>query len=103
MTGDFFKQPFLRRHIEILAPSDAEMQYVNEKIASELECGIVKSETLKSFIKIISRIREEEQIEADALGCTEFPLLLNDEVSLVPCLDTMQIQIQAIINEIISE
>lgn len=103
MTGDFFKQPFLRKHIEIVAPSDTEMQYVNEKIASELERGIVKSGTLESFVKIISRMREEEQIEAVVLGCTELPLLLNDEVSPVPCLDTMQIHIQAIINEIISE
>lgn len=100
MTEDFFKQPFSRRNIEIVVPSDAEMDYVNQKISSELEHGIIKEDTLESFTKIISRMQAEENIEAIVLGCTELPLLLNDKNSPVPCLDTMQIHIQDIINEI---
>lgn len=100
---DFFKQPFLRRGIQIVTPSDAEMDYVNQKITSELEHGVVRRETLEGFQKIILRMRAEEKIEAIVLGCTELPLLLNDEVSPVPCLDTMQIHIQDIISEILQE
>ncbi len=102
MTEDFFKAPFVRKEIKIIVPSETEMKYVNQKISLELEHGIVKEETLKGFIKIISRMQEEEKIEAIILGCTELPLLLNDKVSPVPCLDTMQIHIQDIIREIIS-
>ena len=102
MTEDFFKQPFLRKGINIVVPSDAEMEYVDQKISSELEHGIVKKETLECFKKIISRMQTEENIEAVILGCTELPLLLNDKVSPVPCLDTMQIHIQDIINEILN-
>ena len=58
-------------------------------------------ETLLSFQKVISRMKNEDGIEAIVLGCTELPLLLNDEVSSVPCLDTMQIHINAIINTIL--
>lgn len=101
MTENFFKQPFLRKNIKIIVPSDVEMDYINQKISSELEHGIVKEDTLKFFRKIISRMQTEEHIEAVILGCTELPLLLNDKVSPVPCLDTMQIHIQAIINEIV--
>lgn len=101
MTGDFFKQPFSRRNIEIVVPSDAEMEYVNQKISSELEHGIINKVTLESFTKIISRMKTEENIEAVILGCTELPLLLNDKNSPVPCLDTMQIHIRDIINEIL--
>lgn len=43
----------------------------------------------------------EEGIEAIILGCTELPLLLNDEVSPVPCLDTMKIHIQCLIDWIV--
>ncbi|MDE7400353.1 MAG: amino acid racemase [Oscillospiraceae bacterium] len=100
MTEDFFKQPFSRRNIEIVVPSDAEMGYVNQKISSELEHGIIKEDTLESFTKIISRMQTEENIEAIVLGCTELSLLLNDKNSPVPCLDTMQIHIRDIINEI---
>lgn len=101
MTEDFFKQPFSRRNIEIVIPSNAEMDYVNQKISSELEHGIIKEDTLESFTKIISRMQTEENIEAIVLGCTELPLLLNDRNSPVPCLDTMRIHIQDIINEIL--
>lgn len=103
MTEDFFKWPFLRKEINIVVPSDVEMEYVNQKISSELEHGIVKEETLECFKRIISRMQTEEHIEAVILGCTELPLLLNDQVSPVPCLDTMKIHIQDIIDEILSE
>lgn len=43
----------------------------------------------------------EEKIEAIILGCTELPLLLNDQVSPVSCLDTMQIHVRDIIDEIV--
>ena len=101
MTGDFFKRPFYSSDIEIIIPTVGEMEYINCKISSELELGIVKKETLESFQNIIKRMREEEGIEAIILGCTELPLLLNDEVSPVPCLDTMKIHIQHLIDWIV--
>lgn len=101
MTGEFFKQPFLDSGIEIVVPTTDEMEFVNQKIASELELGIVKEETLQDFQRIIMRMKNEEGIEAIILGCTELPLLLNDEVSPVPCLDTMKIHVEALIDRIV--
>ena len=101
MTEDFFKKPFYSSNIEIIIPTTEEMEYINCKISSELEFGIVREETLEGFQKIIKRMTEEESIEAIILGCTELPLLLNDEVSPVPCLDTMKIHIQHLIDWII--
>lgn len=101
MTDDFFKKPFYSSNIEIIIPTMKEMEYINCKISSELELGIVKKETLESFQKIIKRMAEEEGIEAVILGCTELPLLLSDEVSPVPCLDTMKIHIQHLIDLIV--
>jgi aspartate racemase len=48
-------------------------------------------------------MKDEEGIQAIVLGCTELPLLLNDEVSSVPCLDTMKIHIDSIINAILEQ
>lgn len=101
MREDFFKAPFIKSGIEIVVPSSAEMDYVNEKISSELELGIVKQETLTAFREIIERMKRDDKIEAVVLGCTELPLLLNDEVSPVPCLDTMKIHIAALVDEIL--
>lgn len=102
MTGDFYKKPFINAGIEIITPTAEEMDFVNYKIANELECGIVKEETLKDFQKIITRMKNEQGIEAIILGCTEIPLLLNDNVSPVPCLDTMKIHIDTLIDRILS-
>lgn len=102
MTGDFFKKPFLKKGIEVIHPINSEMEFINEKISTELELGIVKEETLAEFQKIILRMQEENGIQAIVLGCTELPLLLNDEVSPVPCLDTMQIHINSLVDEILN-
>ncbi len=101
MTGEFFKSPFVQNGIEVIVPTESEMELVNEKISTELELGIVKDETLTAFQQIITRMRDEDGIEAIVLGCTELPLLLNDEASPVSCLDTMQIHIQAIVETIL--
>ncbi|MCI8410639.1 MAG: amino acid racemase [Lachnospiraceae bacterium] len=101
MTGEFFKAPFVKNGIQVTIPTEREMQMINDKISTELELGIVKEETLLSFQKVISRMKDEDGIEAIVLGCTELPLLLNDEVSSVPCLDTMQIHISSIIKTIL--
>lgn len=101
MAGDFFKIPFQNSDIEIVIPNAEEMEFINKKISSELELGIVKEETLRSFQKIIERMKRENGIEAIILGCTELPLLLNDKVSPVPCLDTMKIHIQSLVDRIV--
>ena len=67
-----------------------------------MEKGIVKEETLQAFQNIIQRMVKENSIEAVILGCTELPLLLNDEVSPVPCLDTMQIHVRKLVDMILS-
>ena len=101
MQGEFFKKPFIESGIEIITPNESDMAVVNDKISSELELGIVKPETLALFQEIIKRMKTENGIEAIILGCTELPLILNDEVSPVPCLDTMQIHINALIDMIV--
>lgn len=100
-TEVFFRQAFLRRGMEIIVPPQEERDYVHQKISSELEHGVVKSETLGAFQTIISNLRSEARIDAVILGCTELPLLLNEDVSPVPCLDAMEIHIRAIIEEML--
>lgn len=102
MTGEFFKAPFEHSGIEVVVPSAEEMDFVNQKISTELELGIVKRSTLESFQQIIGHMKEEHEVEAVVLGCTELPLILNDAVSPVPCLDTMKIHIKTLIDMIVA-
>ena len=100
MTGEFYRKPFTDNGIEIIIPTGSEMQFINEKISTELELGIKRSDTLASLQKITARMKTENKAEAVILGCTELPLILDDSVSLLPCLDTMKIHIEAIVNAI---
>ena len=101
MDGEFFKKPFENNNIEVVIPNDEEKRFVNQKILQELELGIVKEETLSSFLKIVQRMKDENGIQAIVLGCTELPLLFKGVRTPVDCLDTMQIHIQTLINMIV--
>ena len=41
--------------------------------------------------------KNEHNIEAVVLGCTELPLLLNNDNCVLPCLDSVEIHIQKLI------
>lgn len=101
MEGSFFKTPFTEQGIQVITPHKNEMDYINEKIYKELEFAQIKEETQKRFIAIVRRMMEEDGIEAIILGCTELPLILNDEISPVPCLDTVKIHVKTLIEEIV--
>ncbi|MDE6352835.1 MAG: amino acid racemase [Muribaculaceae bacterium] len=101
MEEAFFKKPFREHGIEIVVPSKPEIDYISDKIYSELEFGVVKDSTRQRFQKIIAEMRARDGIEAVILGCTELPLILNDDNSPVPCLDTMKIHVQRIIETIL--
>ncbi len=101
MSRDFYKQPFVREGIRVVVPGPAEMAYIDEKITSELELGVIKPETLAEFQRIIDRMRRDDGIESIVLGCTELPLLLNDGNSPVPVLDTVAIHVAEIVDTIL--
>ena len=42
-------------------------------------------------------MRDRDGIEAVILGCTELPLLLNDNNCVLPCLDSVDIHIDKLI------
>lgn len=103
MERDFYKKPFLREGIEIIAPETAERKLIDDRIVSELEMGVVKNSTRQEFIEIINRLKSDGHADAVILGCTELPLILSDETSPIPCLDTVKIHSQALIEASLRE
>ncbi|SCK10096.1 aspartate racemase [Variovorax sp. HW608] len=100
MTNSFFKRPFEDAGIEVVVPEAEQIAYIQTKIETELEHGIVKDETRSRFIEIIEQMKAKGGIQQIILGCTELPLLLDDGASPVPCLDTMQIHVAALVKTI---
>lgn len=103
MERDFYKKPFLREGIEIIVPETAERKLIDDRIVSELEMGVVKNSTRQEFIEIINRLKSDGHADAVILGCTELPLILSDETSPIPCLDTVKIHSQALIEASLQE
>lgn len=97
MEQDFMKKDLLRAGIDVVIPNKEDRELIAKRIFEELEFGIVKESTLQEFNAIINEMQKEHQIEAIILGCTELPLLLNDENCPLPCLDSVAIHIDKLI------
>lgn len=97
MEQDFMKKDLRMAGIDVVVPDKADREMVAKKIFEELEFGVVKKSTLQEFNAIIAKMQNEHQIEAVVLGCTELPLILNDENCVLPCLDSVAIHIKKLI------
>jgi len=98
MEQDYMKKDIVRAGIEIYVPEEDDRKLIGKRIIEELEVGIVKESTLKEFSGIIDKMKKAYGIEAIILGCTELPMILNDDNSPVPCLDSVRIHINKIID-----
>lgn len=100
MNSTFFENPFKQAGIQIVVPSHNQIEYIQDRIEAELEHGIITKETEAGFVEIITDLRKQHDIEQIILGCTELPMLLNDSNSPVPCLDTVDIHVAALVEVI---
>lgn len=94
MEQDYMKKDFHKAGIEVVIPDEDDRKLVAKRILEELEIGVVKEQTLKELQGINQKMKEEQGIEAVILGCTELPIILNNENCPVPCLDSVEIHIQ---------
>lgn len=97
MVHDFFRRPFETAGIGVVVPGAEQIEFIQDRIAGELEHGVVTEETRAGLVAIIEEMVSEQGIEQVILGCTELPLILNDAVSPVPCLDTAEIHIETLV------
>jgi len=97
MEQDYMKKDLLQAGIDVIVPDKADREHVAKRIYEELELGIVKESTLQEFNEIIKKMQKTHEIEAIVLGCTELPLLLNNDNCVLPCLDSVAIHIEELI------
>lgn len=103
MEGEFYHRAFAEAGMELVTPSADDRRYVAGKISEELEFGILREDTRVGLASVVRRMRDAEGIQAVVLGCTELPLILNDGVTCVPCLDTISIHVTALIEAILAD
>ena len=78
-----------------LAGVEADQQYAPD----ELVIGVFREETRKRLLAIITSYDEDGVI----LGCTELPLILNQEDTDVPLLNTLELHAQAALDYALAE
>lgn len=98
MEQYYMKDDLIKAGIEVVIPDKPDRDLVAKRIYEELENGIVKESTLKEFNSIILKMKETKGVEAVILGCTELPLLLNDDNCPLPVLDSVDIHIKKLIS-----
>lgn len=97
MEQDFMKKDLRQAGIDVIVPDKTDRELIAKRIYEELELGIVKESTLQEFNEIIRKLKDNYEIEAVVLGCTELPLILNDANCLLPCLDSVGIHIKKLV------
>jgi aspartate racemase len=90
------------RGLEYLRPSAAERDETSRIIMDELVYGIFKPESVASFERVISRMKGDG-CDAVILGCTEIPLIISDENSALPTLDSTRLLAQAALHRAVHD
>ncbi len=101
MQQDFCRDKFDRRGIEIITPSEPDMDFMHEVIFSELCAGVFKDESRKRFQEIMASMAEAGA-EGIILGCTEIPLLVEQKHSSVKLYDTTELHALAAVDRALS-
>jgi aspartate racemase len=98
MNSDFYRHIFDKEYIKLVVPKEEEKEYIQEKLFSEIEFGIIKEETKANFLSIIDRIIKTDRVEGVILACTEMPLIIKPDDIDVAYIDTTQIHIASIVD-----
>jgi aspartate racemase len=94
VESDVYPQKLVAHGIAYERPDEPEREVINRIIMDELVCGIFRPEAVAEFQKIIARLATHG-CDAVVLGCTEIPLLMNDDNSPLPTLDSTRLLARA--------
>jgi aspartate racemase len=98
MQSDFYLRAFAASDMSIVVPSAESQQLIQERLFSEIELGIIKDSTREELLAIARRMVDRDAIEGIILGCTELPLILDQEsYDGIPFLNTTAIHVESIV------
>ena len=102
MTGPVYPGALGRRGIEWVIPDEADRRQVHDIIMDELCLGNFRDESREAYVRIIDRLKADG-CDAVALVCTEIPLLITEEVSPLPILDSTRLLAKAAVEVAIGD
>jgi len=76
MSEDFYKQILIDENIEVVVPSNNDMDIIHKVIYEELCLGKIDIRSKEKYIEIINKMND---IEGVILGCTEIGLIISQD------------------------
>ena len=102
MAGPVYPGALSRRGIKFAVPTETDRAVVNAIIFDELCLGTIRDQSRDAFVSVIGRLAADG-CHAVALVCTEIPLLISDEVSPLPILDSTRLLARAAVEVAMGE
>ena len=102
MTGPVYPGALSRRGIGWAVPDESDRKVVDDIIFGELCLGIFTQDARDTYVRVIDQLKAEG-CDAVALVCTEIPLLITQDVSPLPILDSTRLLAAAAVEVAIGE
>jgi aspartate racemase len=90
MNGSFYPDAINAKGLEYEMPDDNAKQEVNRIIWEELLSNHPETESIQYYVDLIEKHRHNG-CDGVILGCTEIPLMINDDNSPIPTLDSTRL------------
>ena len=87
--------------LECVRPSDSDRDEIGHLIMEELVYGVLKPATVLRFQQVIQGLKDQG-CDAVILGCTEVPLIIDDNNSPLPTLDSTRLLARAALLKAVS-
>jgi aspartate racemase len=94
VQSEMYPEKLSSRGLKFMRPNSVELEEINRIIMEELVCGEFKPEALAFFQQVVSRMKTDG-CDAVVLGCTEIPLIVSDDNSPLPTLDSTRLLARA--------
>ena len=101
IDSNVYPEKLEARGLQYLRPSSAERDEINRIIMDELVCGVFKPAAVAFHQQVIGRMKDLG-CDAVVLGCTEIPLIINDQNSPLPTLDSTRLLSRAALRRAVS-
>jgi aspartate racemase len=102
MTGPVYPGALGRRGIGWAIPDEADRSQVHDIIMDELCLGVFTGASRETYVRIIEKLAADG-CDAVALVCTEIPLLITQDVSPLPILDSTRLLAAAAVEVALGE
>jgi len=98
MEEDFYRGRLQNKHnLNVIIPEEAQRELVHRVIYEELVKGEIRADSRNAFKEVIMRLKARGA-QGVILGCTEIPLLIQQEDVDLPVFDTTHIHAEAAVD-----